>query len=59
MLAGPEVIAQEEKASADNGTDPTKLTTIAGGKHESFDLNGGFGSGTLRLSYTQPFGGGK
>jgi hypothetical protein len=44
-------------ASADNGTDPTKFITIAEGKYEYLDLQGGFGSSTLRLSYTQPFGG--
>jgi hypothetical protein len=49
--------AQERTASADNGTDPTKFVTIAEGKYEYLDLQGGFGSSTLRLSYTQPFAG--
>lgn len=46
--------AQED--DFDNGTDPSKLTTTAEGKYEYFNLNGGSSSGTLRLSYTQPFG---
>jgi hypothetical protein len=51
--------AQEKSGSADNGTDPTKFTTIAEAKYEYLDLNGGVASDTLRLSYTQPFGGGR
>ena len=45
-----------EKKPVDNGTDPTKLLTVAEAKYEYLDLMGGFGTGTLRLSYTQPFG---
>jgi hypothetical protein len=49
--------ADSAPAAVDNGTDPTKFLTIAEAKYEYLDLNGGFGSSTLRLSYTQPFGG--
>jgi hypothetical protein len=48
-------VAQDDEIN--NGTDPTKFITIAEAKYEYLDLNGGFGSETLRLSYTQPFGG--
>ena len=51
--------AEEPPASVDNGTDPTKFITIAEGKYEYLDLNGGFSSANLRLSYTQPFGEGR
>lgn len=57
LLACLGASAQERSASVDNGTDPTKFVTIAEGKYEYLDLQGGFGSSTLRLSYTQPFGG--
>jgi hypothetical protein len=57
LLACTQAHAQEQPASADNGTDPTKFTTIAEAKYEYLDLNGGFSSDTLRLSYTQPFAG--
>jgi hypothetical protein len=40
----------------DNGTDPTKFSRLAEAKYEYLDLKGGFGSGTLRLSYTEPLG---
>jgi hypothetical protein len=57
LLSCSAVNAQEQPASADNGTDPTKFTTIAEAKYEYLDLNSGFSSDTLRLSYTQPFAG--
>ncbi|MFT5140820.1 MAG: hypothetical protein ACI9CB_002485 [Rhodothermales bacterium] len=59
LLSCMAVSAQEQSASADNGTDPTKFTTIAEGKYEYLDLNGSFSSANLRLSYTQPFGAGR
>lgn len=46
----------EEKAAADNGTDPTRFQTVALAKYEYLDLDGGFGSGVLRLIYSRPFG---
>jgi hypothetical protein len=48
--------AQEAKAAepVNNGTDPTKLQTVAEAKYEYLDLQNGFSSGTLRLSYTTP-----
>ena len=42
--------------AANNGTDPTKLTTQAQVTWERLDLNGGFRSDTLKLNYTLPFG---
>jgi hypothetical protein len=62
LLASGLALAQEESAApaaVDNGTDPTKLLTVAEAKYEYLDLNAGFGSSTLRLSYTQPFGKGR
>lgn len=50
---------QAQAEDSGNGTDPTKFTTIAEAKYEYLDLQGGFGSSTLRLSFTEPFGGGK
>lgn len=41
---------------ANNGTDPTKLTTQAQVTWERLDLNGGFRSDSLKLNYTVPFG---
>jgi hypothetical protein len=48
--------ARAQDKPANNGTDPTKLTTIAQPTYEYLDLLGGFESGVLRLNYTQPFG---
>jgi hypothetical protein len=47
---------QETAKAVDNGTDPTKFSRVAEGKYEYLDLKGGYSSGTLRLSYTQPLG---
>jgi hypothetical protein len=49
-------MAQETEKPVDNGTDPSKLLTIAEAKYEYLDLRDGFSSGTLRLSYTTPLG---
>lgn len=46
--------AQETEIAVDNGTDPSKLNTIAEAKYEYLDLQDGFSSGILRLSYTTP-----
>jgi hypothetical protein len=46
----------EPAKAVDNGTDPTKFSRLAEAKYEYLDLQGGFGSGTLRLSYTEPLG---
>lgn len=59
LLSCMAVSAQEQSATVDNGTDPTKFITIAEGKYEYLDLNGGFSSANLRLSYTEPFGAGR
>lgn len=48
--------AQESGEAVDNGTDPSRLSTGAEAKYEYLDLQNGFSSGTLRLSFTQPFG---
>lgn len=40
----------------DNGTDPSRLNTVAEAKYEYLDLNAGVTSGTLRLTWTQPLG---
>lgn len=52
----PSVYAQDAEApkAVDNGTDPSKLLTIAEAKYEYLELQNGFSSGTLRLSYTTP-----
>lgn len=47
---------QEAAPALDNGTDPTKFSRLAEAKYEYLDLRGGYSSGTLRLSYTQPLG---
>ncbi len=52
-------LAQEEKRSIDNGSDPSRISTLAEAKYEYLDLQNGFSSGTLRLSYIQPFGEGQ
>ena len=54
LPCGAAVPAQEK--SVDNGTDPSKLLSVAEAKYEYLDLQGGFSTGTLRLSYTRPFG---
>jgi len=55
LWLGPEgCVAQE--TSVENGTDPTKLLTTAEAKYEYLDLENGIGSGSLRLSFTQPLG---
>ena len=41
-------------AATENGTDPTRLLTVAEAKYEYLDLNQGVTSGTLRLTWTQP-----
>jgi hypothetical protein len=48
--------AQDTEESLDNGTDPSRLSTGLEAKYEYIDLQNGFSSGTLRLSFTQPFG---
>lgn len=55
-LASTGLYAQDAEApkAVDNGTDPTKLLTVAEAKYEYLDLQNGFSSGTLRLSYTTP-----
>ncbi len=56
-LAFPSLsFAQEAEEALDNGTDPSRLSTGAEAKYEYLDLQSGFSSGTLRLSFTQPFG---
>jgi hypothetical protein len=52
-------VAQDAEKPLDNGTDPSRLSTNAEAKYEYLDLQNGFSSGTLRLSYTQPFGEGQ
>jgi hypothetical protein len=47
---------QDTPQAVDNGTDPTRFSRLAEAKFEYLDLKGGFGSSTLRLSYTQPLG---
>jgi hypothetical protein len=42
--------------AANNGTDPTRLTTQAVVNWERVDLKGGFVSDTLKLNYTVPVG---
>lgn len=63
LLVSGLALGQEDQSAAptavDNGTDPTKLLTIAEAKYEYLDLQNGFSSSTLRLSYTKPFGEGK
>jgi hypothetical protein len=56
VLAGLGCAAQAQDKPVNNGTDPTKLTTILQPTYEYLDLVGGFESGVLRLNYTQPFG---
>ncbi len=56
LLASTASAQDAGQKSVDNGTDPSKLLTVAEAKYEYLDLMGGFGTGTLRLSYTQPFG---
>ncbi|MCV2359330.1 hypothetical protein LNV08_10135 [Paucibacter sp. TC2R-5] len=51
-----EQAGQEAAKAVDNGTDPTKFSKLAEAKYEYLDLNDGFSSGALRLSYTQPLG---
>lgn len=50
------VMAQDVEApkAVDNGTDPSKLLTVAEAKYEYLDLQNAFSSGTLRLSYSTP-----
>lgn len=63
LLSSGVALAQAEQSAApaaiDNGTDPTKLLSAAEAKYEYLDLQNGFSSATLRLSYTRPFGEGK
>lgn len=54
LLLPAAISAQEPEKAVDNGTDPSKLNTIAEAKYEYLDLNDGFSSGILRLSYTTP-----
>lgn len=49
-------MGQEAAAAVNNGTDPTEFSRVVEAKYEYLDLNAGFSSGTLRLSYTQPLG---
>ena len=55
-MAVSAALAQEANAPepVNNGTDPSKLQTVAEAKYEYLDLQNGFSSGTLRLSYTTP-----
>ena len=55
-MAVSAALAQETNAPepVNNGTDPSKLQTVAEAKYEYLDLQNGFSSGTLRLSYTTP-----
>jgi hypothetical protein len=55
-LYGSVLLAQDAEApkAVDNGTDPSKLQTVAEAKYEYLDLQNGFSSGTLRLSYITP-----
>lgn len=54
-LSTPQAVtAQEAETAIDNGTDPSRLNTIAEAKYEYLDLQDGFSSGVLRLSYTTP-----
>jgi hypothetical protein len=46
----------EAAKAVDNGTDPTKFSRVVEAKYEYLELKDGFGSRTLRLSYTQPLG---
>ncbi|MCU0759417.1 MAG: hypothetical protein MUF07_09545 [Steroidobacteraceae bacterium] len=55
LLVHP-VAAEQAAAPVENGADPTRLLTVADAKYEYLDLAGGVSSGTLRLTYTQPFG---
>jgi hypothetical protein len=55
LIAAGQVVAQDKSADLDNGTDPTRLSTAAQAQYEHLDLKNGVTSGTLRLSYTQPF----
>jgi hypothetical protein len=48
--------AQEAEKPLDNGTDPSRFNTVAEAKYEYLDLQNGFSSGTLRLTYIRPFG---
>ena len=52
----PVSTGQQTAKAVDNGTDPTKFSRLAEAKYEYLDLKGGYSSGTLRLSYTQPLG---
>jgi hypothetical protein len=58
MLVSLSVCSQDAPAPkvVDNGTDPSKLQTVAEAKYEYLDLRNGYSSGTLRLSYTTPLG---
>jgi hypothetical protein len=51
----PAVCSAQEKA-VENGTDPSKLLSTAEAKYEYLDLGNRIGSGSLRLSFTQPLG---
>jgi hypothetical protein len=44
------------ESTLDNGTDPTRVNRIAEAKYEYLELDNGVGSGTLRLTWTQPVG---
>jgi len=55
LMVSTSVHAQD-KPAANNGTDPTRFQTVALAKYEYLGLNDGFGSSTLRLVYSQPFG---
>ncbi len=56
LLCSLPVCGQDAEApkEVNNGTDPSKLQTVAEAKYEYLDLQNGFSSGTLRLSYTTP-----
>jgi hypothetical protein len=55
LTAAAHVYGQDKSAELDNGTDPTRLSRAAQAQYEHLDLKNGVTSGTLRLSYTQPF----
>jgi hypothetical protein len=60
-LMAPAILASTVCAGAwsqeaDNGTDPTKLTSAAAVQIEHLDLKGGFSADTLKFIYVVPFG---
>ncbi len=62
MAQGPAQTASDQPApaeasnSADNGTDPTKMSSTIAVQHEHLALRNGARSDTMKLSYTLPLG---